>query len=610
MEVQLSNRLDRAVDARRDHVLGPPTAGVTLVEYGSYACPYCRAANDRIAEVRDQLGERLRYVFRHKPLTGSDIARRAAELIEHARDPESFWNAHVTLMTRSETLTEDDLVAVAHDLGLDRKPPDPKSAARARKRVEADEASARASGVMITPTFFINGRRYDGPWDESSFLDAMLGRLGHRVRAAALDFANWAPSAGLLLLLATLTAVVLTNSPFGPRFAAFWERDLGVVFGASGFAMSLLHWVNDALLTVFFLVVGLEIKREFTVGRLASLRSAALPVAGAIGGMAVPAALYAALIPPGPWAHGWGVPMATDTAFAVALIVMMGARVPVELRIFLTAAAIVDDIGAIVVVALFYSGALDLWALGAAAVVTAGLALLNRWRVYSVTPYALLGVALWAFVHAGGLHATLAGVVLALFIPTRPPPDLRALTVQATTILTAEAKRSAEVLRRGPSPPALRALDAIHDRLESPADRLLRHAGARSSYIVLPLFALANAGVELSPGVLEGRGALVLAIMAGLAIGKPVGMVALSALAVRLGLAVKPDAYSWRQLCGAGALAGIGFTMSLFIAGQAFPAADFAAAKIAVFAASVVAAVVGVAVLWSASGGDAREDKP
>jgi NhaA family Na+:H+ antiporter len=293
--------------------------------------------------------------------------------------------------------------------------------------------------------------------------------------------------------------------------------------------------------------------------------------------------------------------MATDTAFAVALIVMLGARVPVELRIFLTAAAIVDDIGAIVVVALFYSGDLHLGFLAAAAAVTAALALLNHAHVYRVAPYMLLGIALWACVHAGGLHATLAGVILALAIPTRPPANLQALATQASTIIAAEARGGGEVLRHGPSLPAMRALDEIHDRLESPADRLLRHAGARSSYLVLPLFALANAGVVLALDVVTGHQQLMLAIIAGLAIGKPLGLFAASALAVRLGVAVKPDAYSWRQLAGAGALAGIGFTMSLFIAGQAFPvAADFAAAKIAVFAASILSAVIGVVVLWRA----------
>jgi NhaA family Na+:H+ antiporter len=456
--------------------------------------------------------------------------------------------------------------------------------------------------VRFTPTFFINGLRYDGPWDEASFTDAMLGSLGHRVRVAALGFASWAPATGFMLLLATLIAIVVTNSEAGEAFSRFWNTDLGVGFGDATFSMTLAHWINDALLTVFFLVVGLEIKREFTVGHLASLRSAALPIAAAAGGMAIPALIYVALVPGGDWAHGWGVPMATDTAFAVALIAIMGARVPVELRVFLTAAAIVDDIGAIIVVAIFYSDALNLPALLGALATVGFLGLLNRWGVYRVTPYVLTGVVLWIFVHAGGLHATLAGVLLAAFIPTRPPPNYRALVAQAEAILVAEASHGGEQYRYGPSEPALREMDAIHDRLESPADRLLRQVAPRSSFIVLPIFALANAGVVLATEVLSGHGMLMAAIICGLSIGKPAGFVLASWLAVKTGIAEKPVAYSWRQLAGAGALGGIGFTMSLFIAGQAFPVQDdYAAAKIAVFAASVISAVAGVMVLWGAS---------
>ena len=295
------------------------------------------------------------------------------------------------------------------------------------------------------------------------------------------------------------------------------------------------------------------------------------------------------------------MPIATDTAFAIALIAMLGRRVPIELRIFLTAAAIVDDIGAIVVVAAFYSDALHALWLAAAAAIVGTLALLNRAHVYRASPYVMLGVVLWACVHAGGLHATLAGVLLALFIPTRPPADLRALTMQADVILANEARRGDEVLRHGPSEPALQSLDEIHDRLESPAARMLRNAGPRSSYLVLPLFALANAGVNVNADMLHGHGPLLAAIIAGLVIGKPVGLVGASLLAVRLGIAIKPAEYTWLQLAGAGLLAGVGFTMSLFIAGQAFPVPrDFAAAKLAVFAASGVATVAGVALLWYA----------
>lgn len=587
------------VDPSTDHILGEPDAEITLVEFGSYACPFCRAANERIADVRDEFGDRVRYVYRHRPIPDSDIADRAAVLAERAAQIGRFWEAHSLLMSRSATLTEEDLRAVAFQFGLsmDDTPAVAASERDAREEVDADVASARASGVRLTPAFYINGRKYEGLWEERAFTDAMLGSLGHRVRAAALDFARWAPSAGVLLLLATVIAIALTNSPLGPRFTSFWQTPLGISLNDYHFRLSLLEWVNDGLLTIFFLVVGLEIKREFTVGHLSTRRSAAFPVAAAIGGMAAPALLYRS-IAPGAWSHGWGIPIGTDTAFAIALIVMMGRRVPVELRIFLTASAIVDDIGAILVVALFYSSHLHLGFLLAAAVVVAALALMNKVNIYRPAPYVWLGLVLWFFIHAGGLHATLAGVLLALFIPTREPPNYRALMSQADAILVAEARHSGEALRHGPSTAVMAALDAIHNRLESPANRMLRVVSLRSNYIVLPVFALANAGVALSMHVLDGHERLMAAIVVGLVIGKPLGIISASWLAARAGFAEKPEAYSWGQLIGAGALSGIGFTMSLFIAGRAFPgASDFAAAKIAVFTASIIAAAAGAALL-------------
>ena len=596
---QMNTRLDRAVDENYDHVLGPSDAPITLVEYGSYSCRFCQAANDRIGEIRTEFGDRLRYVFRHRPIPGRDLARKAAELVERAATPEQFWQAHVKLMECGEEITEEKLAAIARQVGIDDTSEE--ATQRSLRRLDSDWQSATASGVFVTPTFFINGHRYEGAWDGVSLKDAIEGSLGHRVRTAALEFARWAPSAGILLLLASLLAVILSNSGWATHFEALWDTYWGVTAGGSDFKMSLRHWVNDGLLTIFFLVVGLEIKREFTVGHLASRQTAALPIAAAIGGLLLPALLYRVLIPNGPWAHGWGVVMSTDTAFAIALIAMMGRRVPIELRIFLTAAAIVDDIGAIIVVAIFYSAKLHLGWLGAAAAVTGVLALLNRSHVYRLPPYLFLGVLLWFCVLSGGVHATFAGVILALFIPTLPPPNLNALTAQANAIFVAESRHSEEVLRHGPSTPALHALDAIHDRLESPADRLLRRAAPRSSYVVLPLFALANAGVTVSSAALHGHSQLMLAIAVGLLLGKPIGITLASFAAVKLGWAVKPPEYSWRQLAGAGALAGIGFTMSLFIASEAFLIPeDFAAAKVAIFGASIASAVIGVAILWNA----------
>ena len=596
-----SQRLDPPFDPDKDHVLGASEAPVELVEYGSYACPHCRAAHDRIVELRDQLGDRLAHVFRHRPLRGSALAVRAAELAERAAEIGKFWKAHVALMTRSEDLREEDLEAISEELGL--PPPSSEAGKRAIRRVREDTRSAEASGVLFTPTFFINGRRYDGPWDDVSFADALLGSLGYRVRAAALDFMNWKPSSGILLLAATLLAVVLSNTALAPWFVGFWQSEFGLTWQGGGFTLPLIQWVNDGLLTIFFLVVGLEIKREFTIGHLAKRRLAAMPIAASIGGMVVPASIYLILIPAGPWTQGWGIPIGTDTAFAVALIAAMGQRVPIELRIFLTAAAIVDDLGAILIIALFYSQGLHFEFLAAAALIVVILAALNRTAVYRVTPYALLGLALWFCIHEGGVHATLAGVILALFIPTRPPPNYQALITQADAIVANETERGPEEMRHVLSTGALRAIDSIFDRLESPAGRLLRHVEIRSSYLVLPIFAFANAGVTFVPGLLEGRGGLVVAIVAGLVVGKPVGLLAASYVAVKSGLATKPEAYSWSQVLGAGCLAGIGFTMSLFIASQSFHnPADYDAAKIAIFLASSAAALLGAGILWWASG--------
>ena len=577
-----------------------------LVEYGSYACAHCRRAHDRIVDLRDEFGDRLAHAFRHRPLPGNDLALAAAELAERAAEQGKFWRAHVALMTRSDSLRHADLEWIADELGL--PPPSATAVKRAGRRVRRDTAGAEASGVLITPTFFINGRRYDGPWDDASFGEAMDGALGYRVRAAALDFMNWTPSSGILLLIATLLALLLSNSGLAPALTALWQRDVGFIWDGGGFTLPLIRWVNDGLLTIFFLVVGLEIKREFTVGQLSSRRLAAMPIAASLGGMIVPAGIYLLLIPSGPWLHGWGVPIGTDTAFAVALIAAMGPRVPIELRVFLTAAAIIDDIGAILIVALFYSEGIHVLYLALSLPIVAALAALNRASVYRIAPYALLGVALWFCIHEGGIHATLAGVLLALFIPTRPPPDFQALMAQSDAIVANETLAGPVEMRHMLSPRALRAIDAIHDRLESPADRLLRHVELRSSYIVLPIFAFANAGVTLAPGLLDDRGLLVTAIVAGLVVGKPVGLCAFSYAAVKAGLAKKPDAYGWNQVLGAGCLAGIGFTMSLFIAGQSYPlAADFDAAKVAIFIASILSAILGVGMLWRMGRGDASE---
>ncbi|HYC50347.1 MAG TPA: Na+/H+ antiporter NhaA [Gemmatimonadaceae bacterium] len=595
-----ATQLDVPIDPARDHVLGPINAGLTLVEYGSYACAYCHAAHEVVAKLRERFGDELTYVYRHLPLTDRSVATKAAELAEYAAHTDNrFWEVHDAFMKGDPDIDERDVKALAERLGV---PPteqrDESLRKRAAKRVRDDAQSGLRSGARMTPTFFINGRRYEGAWDEDALTEALVGSVGQRLQTAFLDFARWAPSIGLLLLFTIIAALGLANSPWGPAVERFWDAPMGIRFRDRAFSLSALDWVNHGLLTVFFLVVGLEIKHEFTVGRLSSRLAATLPVAAAFGGMIIPAGIYV-LLAPGELAHGWGVTIATDTAFAVALMVLLGDRVPVHLRVFLTAAVIVDDLVAIGVVAVFYTEQLVIWYLIAAAFVTAMLMAFNRWNIYRVLPYGMLGLVLWFCLHEGGVHATLAGVILAMVIPTRPPPNLRTLTAQAQQVLDAErGEHGDQPPPGGPSLSTLQALEVIYERIESPASKVLRVAEPWSNYFVLPVFALANAGLVFVPGLLDGQVRLVMGLMLGLVVGKPVGILGGAWLAVRFKLAAKPEEYSWRQLAGAGAFGGIGFTMSLFIAAYAYPdPSQFAAAKAAIFAASLLAAIFGVVIL-------------
>jgi len=593
-------KIDPPVDPDRDHILGNPEAELTLVEYGNYTRRSCHAAHEIIADLRDRFGPRMKYVFRHRP-GDSEVARHAAELAEYAcLTKGEFWLIHDALMKRGPAFTHEDLEEVAKEFELPARQENESLWNAAKSKVQEDAGSAHHSGVLMTPTFFINGHRYEGPWDENTLADAMLDTLGHRVQTAALNFVRWGPSAGLLLLFMSVLAVVLANSPGGEHFIGFWTTSAGIQAGHGGFALPILNWINDGLLAIFFLVVGLEIKREFTIGRLSTLRTGSLPVIAAFGGIALPVVIYKMIAPAGPLSNGWAVPIATDTAFAVAIIVLLGARVPVELRVFLTATVIIDDLVAIGVIAAFYTETLHLNYLLGSAGVTVLLVLMNRWGIYHPLPYVLVGIVLWVFLHESGLHATLAGVILALVTPALPPPKLHVLMAQAEAVLKAETARHGEsLMKHGLSEPAMRALDAIHDRIESPADKLLRLVEPWSSYVVLPIFALANAGVLMTPEVFHTHGSLMLAISLGLVVGKPFGILAAAWIAVRLRIAAKPAGYSWRQLLGASALGGIGFTMSLFIAGEAFPeAADYAAAKIAIFIASLIAGVAGTLILF------------
>lgn len=595
------NRLTQPVN-KEDHLLGNPKAEITLVEYGSYFSSASHVVHEVITNLLDQFGDQLRYVYRHLPLPGHERAKKAAIMVEYAAETtNNFWDVHEALMDR-ESKGEVDIEKVAKDFDLPM--PDTVNNVEleiARRRVENDIHGAQESGALLAPTFYINDRLYEGPWDESSLSEAMKGSTGYRVKTAALDFVRWGPSAGIALLVMVIIALTWANlESYGAQFLNFWEKPLGFRAGEFSFDLPLIRWINDGLLSIFFLVVGLEVKREFTVGRLTKPRAAGLPLAGSFGGVVVPALIYLLIVPFGPLSIGWGTTISTDTAFAIAIIAFMGNRVPVELRVFLTVCAIVDDLISILVVAIFYTDEINMWYLVAAGVVTVILMILNKWRIYRLVPYIILGLLLWFFLHEGGIHATLAGVILALCVPTRPPVNFKLLNAQIQRIFKAETHFGADrLLERGPSKRSIEMLNTLHDRLESPASKVLHTVEPWSSYFVLPIFALANSGVIITMEVFRTDLQLMMAIFFGLVVGKPVGIFLFSLLAVRLNIADKPAAYNWRQLFGAGALAGIGFTMSLFIASEAFPVpTDFAAAKIAIFIASIVAGILGAIILW------------
>jgi NhaA family Na+:H+ antiporter len=419
------------------------------------------------------------------------------------------------------------------------------------------------------------------------------------------EFAHLEASGGVVLLAAAALALVWANSPWAGAYAALWHTPLTVAVGGAVLTQDLHHWINDGLMGLFFFVVGLEIKREVLVGELASPRRAALPAAAALGGMLLPAALYALLNAGGPGAPGWGVPMATDIAFALGVLALLGRRVPLALKVFLTALAVLDDIGAVLVIALFYTPSVSWSALAAAGGVLVLLVAANRLGVRAPLAYGGLGVGLWLAVLLSGVHATVAGVLLAMTVPARTRIDPAAFVARGRAFLAdfaagppSPAEARGGFITEGQQTAVL-ALEEACEHVQTPLHRLEHALHPWVAFAVVPLFALANAGVPLG-GDLGAAVAqpVTLGVFVGLVLGKSAGIAAASWLAVRSGLAALPEGVTWRQVCGAAWLGGIGFTMSLFIAALAFGDDGLlAAAKLGILGASLVAGLVGWAIL-------------
>ncbi|MBP7063145.1 Na+/H+ antiporter NhaA [Ferrovibrio sp.] len=399
-------------------------------------------------------------------------------------------------------------------------------------------------------------------------------------------------SAGALLAV-TLCAVILANSPWSTPFLDFWQMPLGVSIGYIEFTRSLQHWVNDALMTLFFFIVALELKREMVVGELRNPRMAALSLAAALGGMIVPATLYYILARGTQGAHGWGTVMATDTAFVIGCLAVLGARIPLSLRLFLLSLAIFDDIGAILVVAIGYGETLNWQALGLTA---AGIALVPAmtWMgIRSIPVYFIVGGLIWLALDASGIHPTLAGVILGLLTPARGwVSDSRLHAILHRVVAHPPSKDwSGDTSDRHD----LQRANIATREAFSPVERLEILLHPWVAFIIMPLFALANAGIPISLEKLDT--ALASAIIAGLVVGKPVGVVLFSFLAVKLHLAQRPPDMNWGLLVGGGLLTGIGFTMSLFIAGLAYGPALLNSAKIGILVASSLAGICGLLLL-------------
>jgi Na+:H+ antiporter, NhaA family len=404
---------------------------------------------------------------------------------------------------------------------------------------------------------------------------------------------------GVLLLISSLLALALANSPLGPWMLAVLEAHLTVELGQWAYRDDIRGFINDGLMAVFFYVVGLEIKRELLEGRLSSPRQAALPVLAALGGMVVPALLYSACNIGRPGANGWGIPMATDIAFSVGVLILLGDRVPPAARVFLLALAIADDIGAIGLIAIFYSHGISWSALGVGVVILGGIGAMNRLGVRSSNAYVLASLAFWLAILGSGVHPTLAGVVLGAMTPIRPWFSLYSFEMSAVKLMR-RFRRALSVGDFDRAEAIMGQVEELSRGTESKLDRRLRQVHPWSSYVVLPLFALANSGVELTGESLgrAGSSGITWGILLGLVVGKPLGIVGFAWLAVKLRIASPPTGARWPDLIGVGMVAGIGFTVSLFVSGLAFDdPTQVEDAKIGVLVASAIAGVLGFAFL-------------
>ncbi len=411
------------------------------------------------------------------------------------------------------------------------------------------------------------------------------------------DFISKEALSGVLLFIATVAAVIVANSSWGQAYYDLWHMPLGMTLGDKTISMSLTYWIDDGLMALFFLMVGLEIKREMVIGELSSVAKASFPIVAAIGGMVIPALIYVALNTDNPL--GFGIPMATDIAFALGILMLLGSRVNPALKLFLVALAVVDDLGAVLVVATVYTSEIKAEYFLHAGVTYALIWLLNYLGIKKILPYLILGIFLWIFIHEIGIHATIAGVLLAFAIPISSKIDEdKFLEKTKKAINDFEKGRDNTPILTHHQMDALEDIAHGYDKVQNPLVRLEHDLHGLSAFFIMPLFAFSNAGVIIDFSTIDANLMIVLGVVLGLVIGKPIGIFGFTYLATKIGIIKKPDEISWSDVVAVGFLGGIGFTMSIFITHLAF--ADetiIAAVKLGVFAASFIAAIIGVTLI-------------
>lgn len=424
-----------------------------------------------------------------------------------------------------------------------------------------------------------------------------------RVMRPFTTFAQRESSSGIVLMVCAAIALIWANSPYQQSYFELWHLESSVEIGAWRLSHSLAHWINDGLMALFFLLVGLEIKRELLGGELSDLRQARLPLFAAVGGMIVPALIYAAINFGKPSIIAWGAPMATDIAFALGVLALLGNRIPSGLKVFLAALAIIDDIGSVLVIALFYTASINFAALGAAAACFAAMLIVNRMGVRNLVVYMLLFACLWLATLSSGVHATIAGVVAAIAIPARSRIDSKRFLDRSRSLLDdyeANQGDSPSSLLNEAQDSSLRELEILIGRAGTPLQRLEHTLHPLVAFGIMPIFALANAGVAISMSGFQAAitEPVTLGIVFGLVVGKLIGISLFAHLAVALKAAVLPEGVTWRHIHGVAMVGGIGFTMSLFVATLAFKSGPLLDdAKMAVILASLIAGILGCVAL-------------